>query len=75
MPHPKKKEVLQEILTICTSLTPFEHINGDMYVQIDGFSMGSCLGPTFADYYMCEIENAVISEKPECKPSLWLQKN
>ena len=49
-----KREVLHEMLSICTSRTPLEHINGNVYVQIDEVSMGSCLGPTFAEYYMCE---------------------
>ena len=40
--------------------TPFQ-FRGETYVQIDGVSMGSPLGPTFADFYMSHLENAVLS--------------
>lgn len=65
LPPPKiDRETLRALLTVCTTKTPFKHINGELYVQIDGVSMGSPLGPTFAEYYMCELENRVFAEKP-----------
>ena len=51
--------VLEELLIICTT-TPFQ-FRGETYVQIDGVSKGSSLGPTFADFYMSHFENAVLS--------------
>ena len=72
MPPPRlPQEILREMLLICTTSTPFHHINGDLYVQIEGVSMGSCLGPTFAEYYMCELENNVFEKHPELKPKLY----
>ena len=32
-------------------------------VQIDGMTMGSPLGPTFANFYMAEIENKVLRRR------------
>ena len=72
MPLPKiSRETLRALLEICTTKTPFRHPNGDLYVQVDGVSMGSCLGPTFADFYMCNLENNTFSDCPELKPKLY----
>ena len=65
------KETLRQLLILSTTKTPFRHINGDLYTQIDGVSMGSCLGPTFADFYMCNLENKVFNEHPSLKPALY----
>ena len=54
------KQIMKSLLNICTTETPFRNTNGDLYVQRDGCSMGSALGPLFASYYMCSIENAVL---------------
>ena len=32
--------------------------------------MGSCLAPTFADFYMCDLENKVLSNI-DIKPSMF----
>ena len=61
------------MLLICTTETPFKHVNGDLYIQIDGVSMGSCLGPTFAEFYMCHLENKVFDEHPSLKPNLYVR--
>ena len=50
---------LRQLLKICTQETPFSHKNKD-YIQIDGVSMGSPLGPTFADFYMSYLENKLL---------------
>ena len=52
---------LQELLKICTTQTPF-NFNGNTFVQSDGVSMGSPLGPTFADFYMSHLENKLLSQ-------------
>ena len=49
------------------------HVNGDLYIQIDGVSMGTCLGPTFAEFYMCHLENEVFAAQPSLKPSLYVR--
>ena len=54
------KTILKKLLLICTTESPFKHINGDIYYQKDGVSMGSPLGPTFANFYMCHIENKIL---------------
>ena len=65
-----EKEVLKELLILCTTKVPFRHINGKIYIQVDGVSMGSPLGPTFADFYMAEVENKVL-ESISSKPPLY----
>jgi hypothetical protein len=52
---------LKQLLEICTTATPFQFI-GSTYRQINGVSMGSPLGPTFADFYMSHLENQLLSE-------------
>ena len=62
------REILRNLLLLCTTKVPFRHINGKQYLQKDGVSMGSPLGPTFADFYMCDLENRVfpsILDKPD----------
>jgi len=51
---------MEELLMICTTETPFRNIDGELYVQREGVSMGSPLGPTFANYYMCNLENSIL---------------
>ena len=46
-------------MKICTTATPFS-FNGINCVQKEGVSMGSPLGPTFADFYMSHVENYLL---------------
>ena len=40
-----------------------------LYVQVDGVVMGSCLGPTLANTFLCHHETNWLSDYPsECKP-------
>ena len=72
IPPPKiPSSILKQLLVICTTRTPFQNINGDLYIQHDGVSMGSCLGPTFADFYMCNLENNVFENHSDIKPPLY----
>jgi hypothetical protein len=64
------RNILRELLTICTTKCPFRHPNGQLYLQCDGVSMGSPLGPTFANYYMCNLENDAL-ETLENKPIIY----
>ena len=61
-----EKEILSELLTICTKKIPFRHPSGELFQQIDGVAMGSPLGPTFAGFYMGHLESEVFQkmEKP-----------
>lgn len=61
LPAPKiPRNILREMLVVCTTETPFRNINGDVYLQNDGVSMGSPLGPLFANFYMSWLENQVV---------------
>ena len=64
------KEDLSELLLLCTTSVPFCNIDGKMYIQNDGMSMGSPLEPTFANFYMADVENKVLS-MPNMKPNIY----
>ena len=38
--------------------------NGKAYIQVDGMAMGSPLGPTFANIFMCSLEERMMDECP-----------
>ena len=59
-PPPIPKDLLKELLTVCTTETPFKHPNGNIYKQVEGVSMGSPLGPLFANFYMADLENGIL---------------
>ena len=66
------KEILRELLVICTTEVPFRDAEGKMYIQVDGVSMGSPLGPTFANFFMAEVENRTLAGIPSAsKPSFY----
>ena len=56
------KEIMEELLLTCTTKTPFRHPNGGIYLQVDGVSIGSPLGPLMRNFYMAHIENTVLDE-------------
>jgi len=62
---------MKSLLLICTTETPFEFC-GETFVQVDGVSMGSPLGPTFADFYMAQLENRLLTQKKVTNP--WFYK-
>ena len=55
------QETLLELLTICTTDTPFS-FNNKTYQEIDGVSMGSPLGPVMAEYYMSSSETFLLNQ-------------
>ena len=71
-PPPIPRGTMKELLLICTTKTPFRNINGDLYIQREGVSMGNPLGPTFANYYMCNLENSIFDNYCE-KPQLYIR--
>ena len=72
LPPPKiKSDTLRKLLLACTTQVPFVDHNGNLYTQINGVSMGSCLGPTFSEFYMSHIENKTF--QTENKPRLYLR--
>ena len=71
LPVPKiPLTLLRRLLELCTKEAPFRSPDGKLYVQIEGVAMGSPLGPTFANFYMGEIEKRVF-ESDANKPSLY----
>ena len=62
IPSPKMHQNhLKSLLELCTKETPFKDHNGQLFYQKDGVAMGSPLGPTFACFYMGNLENHVLS--------------
>ena len=60
LPPPKMpKEILKQMLELCTKEAPFRSPDGNLYLQIEGVAMGSPLGPTFANFYMGHLEEKV----------------
>ena len=55
------KNEINKLLTIYTKNVHFS-FNNDIYVQIDGFAMGSPLGPVIANIFMVELESVVVSK-------------
>ena len=53
---------------------PFRHVDGTLYVQHDGVSMGSCLGPTFAEFYKSHVEVKLFQNDPTVKPVVYVRK-
>ena len=62
--------ILGEFLKLCTKEAPFKCPRGKLYVQIEGVAMGSPLGPTFANFYMGNLEKTIFSD-PDMKPSIY----
>ena len=62
--------ILEGLLRACTMESPFRAPNGKLFKQKDGIAMGSPLGPLFANFYMCELENGVLSD-PEIAPNIY----
>ena len=63
LPPPKlPRAVLEKLLHACTTECPFRGPDGKLYVQKEGVAMGSPLGPLFANFYMCFIENNTLNE-------------
>ena len=61
-PPPVPKDVMRELLHVCTTETIFRHPNGELYKQV-GVAMGSPLGSLFTNFYMGSLEIQVLSEQ------------
>jgi hypothetical protein len=66
------KETLRELLLICTTESHFI-FNGCYYDQIDGVSMGSLLGPTFANFFIDNLENQIMTKLKRLGVKVWLR--
>ena len=63
---------LRDLLLIATQETPFRYKN-EIFVQVEGVSMGSPLGPTMADFYMAELESKLLNEIKISNPVKYLR--
>ena len=71
LPPPKMPpEILKQLLELCTREAPFRCPENKLYLQVEGVAMGSPLGPTFANFYMGNLEKQLF-ENPANKPSIY----
>jgi len=70
--HGFDKETLKELLLICTTESHFV-FNDFFYDQIDGVSMGSPLGPSFANFFIDALENKIMSKLRRLGVKTWLR--
>jgi hypothetical protein len=68
--HNLKRKTLKKLLTICVKRSIFQ-FNGKYYDQIDGVSMGSPLGPLFANIFMDNFENKHIEQLEALGVKVW----
>ena len=63
------KQQMKKLLTHATKMSFFIFDN-KFYLQKDGVSMGSPLGPTLANAFLCFYERKWLEEAPmECRPT------
>ena len=60
-----KKEQFVDLLSLAVKDTPF-YFGDRLFVQTDGVGMGSCLGPTFANAFLCYHE---VNWLNDCNPA------
>ena len=70
-PNSIPENSMKELLLLCTTKSPFRGVDGLLYTQNDGVMMGSPLGPTFANFYMCNLENKIAQDYPEDMPFIY----
>jgi hypothetical protein len=70
--HGLEREDLKRLLTICTQESHFQ-FNGKFYDQVDGVSMGSPLGPLFANVFMNHFEKEHMTQLKELGIQVWLR--
>ena len=58
------RTAFKDLLELATLDNHF-FFNNDIYVQVDGVAMGSPLGPTLANVFMCHMEKKWLSQCPE----------
>ena len=58
------KEDLKELLKFAT-FESFFTFNNEHYSQLDGVAMGSPLGPTLANAFLCHFEKQWLSDSPQ----------
>jgi len=65
------QKLFRELLNLAVKDSPFQ-FNNKFYTQVDGVAMGSCLGPSFANTFLCHHETIWLDECPLAfKPSYY----
>ena len=62
---------LRKIFLLCTTEAPFYNPHENIFIQKDGITMGSVLGPIFSNFYMSALENKVFNTIN--KPNIYLR--
>ena len=62
--HNFEKHKLKQLLMFAV-FESFFVFDGDYYIQVDGVAMGSLLGPTLANAFLCYYEKKWLRECPE----------
>ena len=70
LPPKIPRNLLKQLLELCTKESPFITPSGKIYQQIEGVAMGSPLGPTFANFYMGYLEETIFAD-PNKKPLIY----
>ena len=58
--HNFEREKLEQLLNFATYELLFI-FDGEYYTQIDGVAMGSPLGPTLGNAFLCHFKNALLN--------------
>ena len=67
--HNLNKDQFKCLLTLTTKQSYFL-FDGELYQQLDGVAMGSSLGPTLANIFLCHYEDIWLRDcSLQCKPS------
>ena len=59
------KKDMKDMLILCTKSVHFS-MNGDIYLQVDGKSMGSPLGHVLARNFMVELKRSLVPKLRNC---------
>jgi len=70
--HGLTKHELSKLLIVCTQQSHFQ-FNNDFFDQVDGVSMGSPLGPLFANIFMAEFEKKTMQVLNKMGMNKWLR--
>jgi len=70
--HGLTKQELSKLLIVCTQQSHFQ-FNNDFFDQVDGVSMGSPLGPLFANIFMADFEKKTMEQLSRLGVNKWLR--
>ena len=64
------RNILAQLLRSSTTQAPFKSPDGNLYLQIEGVAKGSPLGPSFANFYVGNLEQSVLRDQ-NIKPNIY----